>query len=316
MKIRNTLPEYGNPFYNTTGAGGYSYCIVGSPVCDGRNVLANCVGYACGRFNEIIGSMKYPYFNCNAENFIYRARTYYPELKITDYPTVGGIMVFHKKGADYGHVFIVENIIDDNTIYTSESAYQGSAFFNATRYKGSNWSMGDSYEFLGCINNPSVNPEPTPTPSGEGYYKVVNGPLLLLNDGYASIGCYPDGTVVQYIRDGYTLRDGSNVYHYYYVRVTTDGKEGYMAREYLTPCDNPNPQPQPEPTPSKDIKKGTRVKCIGMGKASSNGDLPNAMSGLEGYIGYEPMLDKPYPYCVFDDEGPLGWYKEQDLEII
>ena len=153
MQIRNSLPEYGNPFYNTTGAGGYSYCIVGSPVCDGRNVLANCVGYACGRFNEIIGSMKYPYFNCNAENFIYRARTYYPELKITDYPTVGGIMVFHKKGADYGHVFIVENIIDENTIYTSESAYQGNAFFNATRYKGSNWSMGDSYEFLGCINS-------------------------------------------------------------------------------------------------------------------------------------------------------------------
>ena len=73
MKMRTTKPENGNKFYNTVLKGGYSHCIAGYPTDKGCNVLANCVGYACGRFNEIIGTMKYPYLNCNAENFIERA---------------------------------------------------------------------------------------------------------------------------------------------------------------------------------------------------------------------------------------------------
>ena len=73
--IRKTKPESGNKFYNTTSNGGYSKCIKGKPTDKGCNVLANCVGYACGRFNEIIGSMKYPQLNCNAENFIERAKS-------------------------------------------------------------------------------------------------------------------------------------------------------------------------------------------------------------------------------------------------
>ena len=54
FKIRKTKPEAGNKFYNTTSNGGYSRCIKGNPTDAGCNVLANCVGYACGRFNEII----------------------------------------------------------------------------------------------------------------------------------------------------------------------------------------------------------------------------------------------------------------------
>ena len=252
MQIRNTLPEYGNPFYNTTDVGGYSLCILGQPVCDGRNVLANCVGYACGRFNEIIGSMKYPRLYCDAQNFIEQARNLYPDLQITDYPTLGGIMVFSKIGEDYGHVMIVEQLIDGNTIYTSESAWHGKPFFNAHRYKSSNWSMS-GYQYLGNIVNPAigdvhwVDPTPTPTPTGDKLYKVVGGNLLLLNEGKASIGEYPTGTIVKYIRDGYNLQYQGRTYHYYYVEVTTDGKQGYMASEYLEPYN----EPQPQPTPSK-----------------------------------------------------------------
>ena len=73
MNKRTTKPEYGNKFYNRTADGGYSRCIQGSPTDPGATVLANCVGYACGRFNEIVGDMKYPNLNCNAENFIERA---------------------------------------------------------------------------------------------------------------------------------------------------------------------------------------------------------------------------------------------------
>ena len=160
MKMRTTKPEKGNKFYNTVSKGGWSRCIVGKPTDKGCNVLANCVGYACGRFNEIIGSMKYPYLNCNAENFIERAKQY--GLKISDKPTLGGIMVWKKgttlSGSDgAGHVAIVEKIIDSNTIYTSESGYGNSAFWNSKRSNSNKrWGMASSYSFRGCIVNPSI----------------------------------------------------------------------------------------------------------------------------------------------------------------
>ena len=160
MKMRTTKPENGNKFYNTVSKGGYSHCIAGYPTDKGCNVLANCVGYACGRFNEIIGEMKYPYLNCNAENFIERAKQY--GLEISDKPTLGGIMVWQKgatlSGDDgAGHVAIVEKIIDDNTIYTSESGYGSSAFWNSTRSNLSGrWGIGSGYKFRGCIINPSI----------------------------------------------------------------------------------------------------------------------------------------------------------------
>lgn len=160
MKIRTTKPESGNKFYNTVSKGGYSHCIVGYPTDKGCNVLSNCVGYACGRFNEIIGNMKYPYLNCNAENFIERARQY--GLEISDKPTLGGIMVWQKgatlSGNDgAGHVAIVEKIIDNNTIYTSESGYGSNAFWNSTRSNtNGRWGIGSGYKFRGCIINPSI----------------------------------------------------------------------------------------------------------------------------------------------------------------
>lgn len=61
-------------------------------------------------------------------------------------------------GADgAGHVAIVEKVINDTEVYTSESAYGGTAFRNATRKKGSDgkWGMGSDYKFLGFIYNPA-----------------------------------------------------------------------------------------------------------------------------------------------------------------
>ena len=153
--MRTSLPEKGNKFYNTKASGGYSYCIVGKPTCDGLNVLANCVGYACGRFNEIIGHMEYPYLNCNAEDFIARGKNL--GLKVSDKPTLGGIMVWEGKGSLAGHVAIVEKIIDENTIYTSESGYGSAYFWNSTRKNDNkNWGAGASYKYIGCLINPSV----------------------------------------------------------------------------------------------------------------------------------------------------------------
>ncbi len=172
MQMRTSKPSAGNKFYITKSKGGYSTCIQGKPTDSKCNVLANCVGYACGRFNEIIGSMKYPSLNCNAENFIERAKNTYG-LEISDVPTLGGIMVWQKgstlSGNDgAGHVAIVEKIIDSNTIYTSESGYGSSAFWNSTR-KNTNgrWGLGSGYVFRGCIVNPAIGKITAPTATND-----------------------------------------------------------------------------------------------------------------------------------------------------
>ena len=197
--IRRTKPEAGNKFYNNGNNCGYSWCINGNPTDKGCNVLANCVGYACGRFNEIIGSMKYKTLCCNAENFIERAKE--AGLEVVNYPVLGGIMVMQKgatlSGNDgAGHVFIVEDIYSDGSIYTSESGYGGSAFWNSRRYNtNGRWGHGSGYSFRGCIVNPAVgkvtkrdnDPTPAPTPS-KGKFKigdkvVLNGVLYTSSTG-------------------------------------------------------------------------------------------------------------------------------------
>lgn len=179
---RTSKPGKGNKFYITDDKGGYSWCIQGKPTDKDCDVLANCVGYACGRFNEIIGKMKYPTLNCNAENFIERAKQ--AGLEIVDYPTLGGIIVMQRgatlSGGDgAGHVIIVEDILEygangyASKIYTSESGYGGSAFWNSTRSNANGrWGHGSDYKFRGCIVNPAVGkknaykkPTPTPTPT-------------------------------------------------------------------------------------------------------------------------------------------------------
>ena len=177
MNIRTSKPSAGNKFYITRSKGGYSSCIQGKPT-DVCNVLANCVGYACGRFNEIIGSMKYPGLNCNAENFIERAKSL--GLKISDKPTLGGIMVWQKgdtlSGNDgAGHVAIVERIDSSNQIYTSESGYGSKAFWNTTRTNNNGrWGQGSGYKFRGCIVNPSVQSTTTKT-IDELAHEVIEG---------------------------------------------------------------------------------------------------------------------------------------------
>ena len=167
FQMRTSCPN-GNKYYIRTANGGWNGAVQGNPTKAGANVLANCVGYANGRFNEIIGENKCKYqLVCNAENFIEKAKAY--GLKISDKPTLGGIMVWQKgatlSGNDgAGHVAVVERIDSANQIYTSESSYGGNAFFNVTRNNNNGrWGLGAGYTFRGCIVNPSVKEEPKPT---------------------------------------------------------------------------------------------------------------------------------------------------------
>ena len=197
--MRTSKPGAGNKFYITTSKGGYSHCIQGKPTDSQCNVLANCVGYACGRFNEIIGSMKYPYLNCNAENFIERAKNTYG-LQVVSYPTLGGIMVWQKgdtlSGSDgAGHVAIVERLDSANQIYTSESGYGSSAFWNSVRNNSNGrWGLGSGYKFRGCIINPAigdvhwVDPEPTPGEIKIGDEVIINGALYVSSNATSPAG--------------------------------------------------------------------------------------------------------------------------------
>lgn len=176
FKPRLTRPEAGNKYYIRKANGGYSNAIAGKPTDKDNNVLSNCVGYAYGRFNEIgnYGYCKY-LAPVNAENFI----QYKGSCKVGQTPKLGACMVWRKgatlSGSDgAGHVAIVEKVISDTEVVTSESAYGGSAFFTQTRKKGSNgrWGSGSAYTFLGFIYNPAVSDNETVTSSNTNTTKT------------------------------------------------------------------------------------------------------------------------------------------------
>ena len=169
MKIRTTKPEAGNKYYIRKANGGYSNAIQGSPTDKDCNVLANCVGYAYGRFNEIgeYGYCKY-LAPVNAEDFI----DYKGSCQIGQIPKAGSVMVWEGIGSLAGHVAVVEKVINNDEVYTSESGYGSSTpFWNSTRRKGSgNWGAGSNYRFKGFIYNPAVPDDPTPpAPTGLKY---------------------------------------------------------------------------------------------------------------------------------------------------
>lgn len=163
FKMRTTKPEAGNKYYITKANGGYSNAIKGNSKYRDRNcdVLPNCVGYAIGRFNEIGGYGCCKYLKpVNAEKFIEYKDA---ELNVGQIPKVGACMVWKKgktlSGSDgAGHVAIVEKVVSDTEVYTSESGWNTSkVFWNQTRKKGNgNWGENSSYKFLGFIYNPAV----------------------------------------------------------------------------------------------------------------------------------------------------------------
>lgn len=296
MKMRTTKPEAGNKFYNNGNNGGYSWCINGSPTDKGCNVLANCVGYACGRFNEIIGSMKYKGLCCNAENFIERAKE--AGLKISPVPTLGGIMVWQKgntlSGSDgAGHVAVVERIDSANQIYTSESGYGSSAFWNSIRRNDNGrWGLSSGYKFRGCIINPAIGDVhyTEPQPAADKFAGVSDEELARR----VWTGEFGNG-------EERKAKLGSR---YAAVQALVDKGVG-----------KPSPKPTPQPAaPSNELKVGDKVKIIGTGNGSSYGNSNTAYG-----IGWEREILKihsgrPFPYQVGNSTGTTGFYKASALQ--
>lgn len=176
---RMSIPDKGNPYYNTKKSGGYSSAVKGKPTEEGLDVLRNCVGYANGRFAEIQGLNKIKYqLVCNAEKFLDKAKAL--GLATGSVPKLGAIMVWQggatklaEDGA--GHVAVVEEIKADGSVITSESGWNAKrAFWTQTRTnKNGRWGQNSKYSFLGFIYNPGVKAEDV-----FGYYMVQRGDNL------------------------------------------------------------------------------------------------------------------------------------------
>lgn len=314
--MRTTRPS-NNKNYIVTGSGGWNTCIKGNPTYAPANALANCVGYASGRFNEIINIARdtsgctYKTLNCNAINFKERAEA--AGLKTGSTPRRGAIMCWGNSGA--GHVAIVERVDSNNQVYTSESGWGSSAiFWNSTRSNSNGrWGLASNYYFRCFIYLPddvqklidgSPAPTPQPTPSDKfniGDKVVINGPLYV-----SSNAASPSGSVSNKVTN--ITRKVPGTAHPY----NTTGDLGWMNESDIKAYTEPTPTPTP--APSTGLKVGDKVKIIGTGKASSYGDNPTA-----GGIGWNREILKiwdgrPYPYQVGNSTGTTGFYKESSLQ--
>lgn len=172
FKPRLTRPEQGNKYYIRQASGGWNPAIKGSPTDKWCDVLHNCVGYAIGRFNEIANSQpgKWMLQPRNAELWVQIAKS--EGLEISQEPSLGSVMVWQKgatlnSGDGAGHVAIVEKIISNVEVITSESGYNAkNPWWTQTRSKGSTnrWGQNANYKFLGFIKNPAVPAEADPAP--------------------------------------------------------------------------------------------------------------------------------------------------------
>ena len=153
--MRTTCPNANNPWYTHTSRGGKSPCIHDGSLqyCEWPgSTIRNCVGYAWGRFSEILGQ---PMSNSGAPNAGMWFSQYATNYERGQTPRVGAVGCFDNPGKA-GHVLIVEQVYPDGSILTSESGYSSSQpFWNQRRYPPN--YMSGSYKFQGFIYNPNAS---------------------------------------------------------------------------------------------------------------------------------------------------------------
>ena len=318
--MRTTRPA-NNKNFITRGSGGWNTCIKGNPRYQYADALANCVGYASGRFNEIINIARettgctYTTLNCNAVGFKERAEA--AGLKTGSTPRRGAIMCWGKEGAA-GHVAIVERVNNSNSVYTSESGWGSSAiFWNSTRSNNNGrWGIGAGYYFRCFIYLPDdvqkaidaeePTPTPQPTPSDKfniGDKVVINGPLYV-----SSTASSPAGHVSNKVTN-ITRKNPGSAHSY-----NTTGDLGWMDESSIKKYEEPTPAPTP--APSTELNVGDAVEIIGTGNGSAYGGSNTAYG-----IGWKRQIlkiwnGKPYPYQVGNNTGTTGFYKKEALKKI
>lgn len=312
--IRTTRPTSGNKYFITRSNGGYSTCIQGKPTDSQCNVLANCVGYACGAYNEELGLGYEKYhLNCNAENFIERAIA--SGLSVVSKPVVGSILCWEGVGSLAGHVAIVIEVINDNCIRTAESGYGSSRpFWITTRYNNNGrWGLNSNYRPRGFIVNPNYpynptpKPEPTPTPAPTPSDKFNIGDKVVINGALytSSNAASPAGSISNKVTN-ITRKNPGSAHPY-----NTTGDLGWMNESDIRMYTEPTPAPAPV---DKTLHVGDKVKIVGTGNGASDGSSNTAYG-----IGWTREILKIYsgrkfPYQVGNSTGTTGFYPESSLE--
>ena len=312
--IRTTRPTEGNKYFIRKANGGYSTCIQGKPTDSQCNVLANCVGYACGAYNEELGLGYEKYhLNCNAENFIERAIA--SGLSVLSKPVVGSILCWEGVGSLAGHVAIVIEVINDNCIRTAESGYGSSRpFWITTRYNNNGrWGLNANYKTRGFIINPNYpynptpKPEPTPTPAPTPSDKFNIGDKVVINGALytSSNAASPAGSISNKITN-ITRKNPGSAHPY-----NTTGDLGWMNESDIRMYTEPTPAPAPV---DKTLHVGDKVKIVGTGNGASDGSSNTAYG-----IGWTREILKIYsgrkfPYQVGNSTGTTGFYPESSLE--
>lgn len=338
--MRTSKPNKNNKEFVRKASGGWSDCVKGNPTDSQCDALANCVGFAEGRFNEIINAcrgttgLQYTNLNCNAENFKERAES--KGLKTGSTPRVGAIMCWQKgatlSGSDgAGHVCIVEKVYSNNKVYTSESGYGSKAFWNATRTNDNGrWGSGSAYKFRCFIylpddvqkwvdNLPAITPtvERDTTKNQLKLNKTMNVRVGIETTS-TSLGEVPSGSIYNW----YEAKKGDSSTWYAITSDKTQWVAGHNNKTGENYCDIynaviPEPTPTPEPTPQPQpevLKVGDTVKIIGTGNGSCYGTSNTAYG-----IGWTRTIlkiwsGKKYPYQVGNKSGTTGFYQASALQ--
>lgn len=193
-KPRLSAPSTTDKNWIKSTRGGYNYCI---EISNG-SCLPNCVGYAWGRWREILGAF-HNLSRANAENWWTNTGDGYERGQT---PRLGAVMCWRNgavgNGNDgAGHVAIVEKIsADGRTVTTSESSYGGARFKNVVRSYP--YALGRNFAFQGFIYLPikfdnAETAKPTKTVD-EVAREVIkglwgNGPTRMANLQAAGYDC-------------------------------------------------------------------------------------------------------------------------------
>ena len=170
--VNSYNPCWMTNLYGASWVDHWNTCIYGSPTQIGADVLCNCTGYAQGRSCEIYvnatgenpaDTLSHPFdrFNMDAGEWLDYAPLF--GFSTGNEPRIGAILVTDT------HVAIVEEKVNDNLWYVSESGYDTLPPFSysTSLYRsGGIWRSYYTNQIInGFIYNPYATDTPTPTPS-------------------------------------------------------------------------------------------------------------------------------------------------------
>lgn len=141
-----------------TTYGGYNQCILINS--NTGAVIPNCTGYVHGRAMEIarVTSDNLGLSFGDAVDYWTGSSADWQHVQT---PSLGAILCFGQGSltGHPGHVCVVERIIDNDTIVTSDSNYGAEYFVLRTRYRRLGWNFyeGSPLVFQGFLKNPYVD---------------------------------------------------------------------------------------------------------------------------------------------------------------